>query len=147
MNTSSLRQQFFRYSVVGVLNFIISTLVLNVLARLTHIYHGPWLFVFYAIAFTVTVTNSYLCNRSWTFKAKKGSVIQYPLFYMLTLIGFGLNSTIIFVITTFIPVPPEFSAPVWLNMANVVTAGVSILWNFMAYSQLVFRSTSTEVSN
>ena len=142
-----LRQQFLRYAIIGVLNFLISTSVLNLLARLTHIYSGPMLFVFSAIAFTVAVTNSYLCNRNWTFKAKKGSAIQYPLFYGLTLIGFGLSSMIIFVMTTHIPAPFGISAPLWLNVANVVAAGFGILWNFTAYSQVVFRSSAPEVSN
>ena len=147
MSMLRLRQQFFRYILIGILNFLIGALVLNLLARLTHVYNGPLLFIFSAVAFTVAVTNSYLCNRSWTFKDRKGSAIQYPLFYGLTLIGFCFGSMIIFVMTTYIHPPMRLSAPIWLNVANVVAAAFGILWNFTAYSQVVFRSSAPEVSN
>jgi putative flippase GtrA len=147
MSVLRLRQQFFRFIMVGALNFLIGALVLNLLAWLAHSYSGPMLLAFYVAAFTVAVTHSYLWNRSWTFKSGRGSKSSYPLFYTLTLIGSGLGAVIVFAMTTYVPAPLGLSGPVWLNAANVVAALFGLFWNFTTYRQFVFRSPAVEAFN
>ena len=114
---------------------------------MTHIYDGKWLFVLSAIAFTVAVTNSYVCNRIWTFRESKVTRSKYPLFYLLTLIGWAISTEIIVIITTHIAAPFGMSRLLWLNVANVIALGFSIVWNFTAYSQIVFRAPAVEAAD
>jgi putative flippase GtrA len=146
MSFSSLRGQFLRFILVGSLNFCLNTAVLNLLAHYTHIYSGPAVSLFSAIAFAVTVTSSYLFNRNWTFKASGRNVISYPMFCALTLLGFGISNALIFTISTYVRVPHGVSPALWLNFANCTAAGFGLFWNFTAYRHIVFRRPAAEPS-
>jgi putative flippase GtrA len=146
MSFANLRKQFLRFILVGSLNFCLNTSVLNLLAHYTHIYSGPAVSLFSAIAFAVTVSVSYLFNRNWTFKASGRNSISYPIFCALTLVGFGIGNAVIFTISTYVPVPRGVTPALWLNFANCTAAGFGLVWNFTAYRHIVFRRPAAEPS-
>ena len=69
---------------------------------------------------------------------------KYPLFYGLTALGAAIGTGIIYMITTYIKAPFGLSPKLWVNVANFVSLGFSIIWNFTAYSQIVFRAPTIE---
>jgi len=146
MDFARLKRQFTQYFLIGILNFGISTGVLNLLCWWTNIYQGWQIILFSMIAFSVAVTNSYICNRLWTFREHKSAGSKYPLFYGLTALGALIGTGIIYMITTYIKAPFGISPKLWVNVANFVSLGFSIVWNFTAYSQIVFRAPAIEAA-
>jgi len=147
--------QFARFVVVGFLNTGVDFFVLNILMWVTGIYQGKWIFFLNTISFSVAVTNSYFWNKYWTFKAK-GEVWaprQISQFIFVTIIGAGINSGIVYFLTTFFP--PFFGIPkiygisqifgfslgkeLWANVAKAAATAISLFWNFLGYKFIVFK--------
>ena len=146
MISNGLGQKFIKYVLIGFVNFGISSGLLVLLCKLTHTFDGKMMYVFSAISFTAASTNSYFCNRFWTFRGHRTNNVSYPLFYTLTAIGWGVASTIVYAVTTYIKPQFGFTPPQWVFVASVVSVGFSMVWNFTAYSQVVFRSQVPEIA-
>jgi len=135
-------KQFIKFVFVGGINTGIDFLVLNVLMNLTDIESGPKLFVLNSISFSVAVINSYFMNKYWTFQDKTKTTqdpIKFSAFFIISLTGLVINSTVLTVITTYIPAPFELSQKFWANIAKLFATGFSMLWNFVGYKLFVFK--------
>lgn len=133
--------QFSKFFVVGILNTGIDFLILNSLMWFTHIYSGTSIIIFGTISFSVAVANSYFLNKYWTFEDKTAvkDPAQFAKFFTVSVIGWLLNTAILFSITTYIHPILGLSAALWANFAKVVATGVVLAWNFAGYKLFVFK--------
>lgn len=139
---SPLVGQFLRYVVVGVINTLINFAVLNILSYFTGIKSGSQVVYLAAVAFFVATINSYILNKYWAFHDMSHfhEGRKMTLFLLVSLVGLSINSSIVYVVSTF--VDPMFGASptMWLNVAAIVATSVSLVWNFIGYKWIVFRS-------
>lgn len=129
--------QFGKFALVGVLNTAIDFGVLNILIILTGVTSGTSIIPIKAFAFSSAVLNSYFWNKRWVFAGQGHG--NFVIFFIVTAVGIAVNSFVVFIITTYIPMIIVSDRVLWANMANVVATGVSMVWNFMGYRLVVFR--------
>lgn len=136
-----LAAQFLRFAVVGVLNTGIDFALLNILSYLTNITDGARIIPLKGIAFLAANVNSYFINKRWTFKDSTGGqgAKQFSVYLSVSIIGALINIGAVFLITTYIPAVFGMSDKLWLNAANLVATGLSLIWNFVGYKLIVFR--------
>jgi putative flippase GtrA len=80
--------QLVRFSVVGASGYVINLAVYSTLAIGLDVQY----LVAATLAFCVAVTNNFLWNRTWTFKATDGRVtFQAPRFLAVSVIALGFN--------------------------------------------------------
>lgn len=129
--------QFSKFVMVGVLNTSIDFGVLNFLVAATGITGGASIISLNASAFCAAVFNSYFWNKRWVFAGRPGG--KFISFLIITIIGVGINSGIVFFITTFVPPIAELDRTLWVNFAKALATGISLFWNFMGYKLIVFK--------
>lgn len=129
--------QFAKFSLVGVLNTSIDFGILNFLISQTNFTEGGGIGLINVPSFSAAIINSYFWNRRWVFEdAKQGNFLTFA---VITIIGLLINTSVLVVITTFIP-PIFVSSPtLWANTAKVLATGISLVWNFAGYKIIVFR--------
>jgi putative flippase GtrA len=80
--------QLVRFSVVGGTGYVINLAVFSILVEFADTHY----IVAAVLAFCVAVTNNFLLNRYWTFRATDGSAaFQAPRFLTVSLIALGFN--------------------------------------------------------
>lgn len=121
-------KQFIKFGLVGFLSFLVDAGVYLVLTR--------YLAVFYLIAkmisFVVAATNSYIFNRTWTFRSKSTQIgREFVKFFFISTIGLGINSLIMFLAVDKIK----------LNdlLGLIIATAITMFWNFTANKLWVFR--------
>ncbi len=121
-------RQFIKFSIVGVVNTINSSVVYWIATRPFHI--KP--LIANAISFTIATSLSYLLNKTWTFRdAAARSTRQYSLFYLINLVGFVISETMLYILHIRLGVH-DFIA----FMSGVV---IAMFWNFNANRAWTFR--------
>ena len=93
------------------------------------------------------VTNSYFWNTFWSFKTESVtgasvSVAKYGKFLGVTVVGLAINSLIVYVITTLIAVPGNFTPGQWENVAKLSAVIPNLIWNFLGYKFFIFKPRS-----
>lgn len=92
------------------------------------------------ISTTAAFCFSFYANRKYTFHATETSLKrEIPLFILVTLTGmWGLQTLVLLAIT---PSLSEIfnSANVGLFIAKCIATGVTLVWNYIFYSRLVFK--------
>ncbi|HEB01445.1 MAG TPA: GtrA family protein [Candidatus Portnoybacteria bacterium] len=133
--------QFSRFVVIGFMNTAIDFAALNLMMWLSGIYKGRWIILLNAISFVLATTNSYFWNKFWTFKAGKSQEVpqEFGKFLIISLIGIGLNSGMVYSVTTLVRPFFGLSAALWANLAKVAATGISLCWNFLGYKFIVFK--------
>lgn len=133
--------QFAKFVVIGVVNTGVDFLVLNLEMILTGITMGPFMLVQNTISFSIATVNSYFLNKYWTFQDRSGKEKgkKFSQFLAVSIVGVAINSSIVFVITTYIPPMMGISSVLWANLAKVAATGVSLVWNFVGYKFWVFK--------
>ena len=89
------------------------------------------------LASFIAMFNSFIWNRSWTFRVKGRSerMAQLRRFYTVSILGAIWNTLITSALTNVIPGHPNRS----LLAAKVVAAGVVAIWNFLGQRYYAFR--------
>jgi len=152
------RKRFLRFCVVGGANFVASFVTFNVSWLLLHNFPLCTL-----LGYIASITNSFLLNRAWTFRDRRGEPAtgQAAKFVIVSVGGFILN----LLLTAFI-VAMVMSAgrggPVWLrvggvladlmtsggrqhysllvlNLAGIAVTGVMLVWNYLGSLLWSFR--------
>lgn len=133
--------QFSKFFVVGILNTGIDFAILNFLMWITKTYEGSPVIVFNTISFSVAVVNSYILNKYWTFEDKSSTKapVQFAKFFTVAVVGWGLNTGILYFITSLIHPVFGLSAVTWANLAKAIATGIVLIWNFIGYKFLVFK--------
>ena len=138
--------RFTKFLIIGVGNTAVDFLVLTLLLLIypstsTLIYLG-----YKTISFTVASINSYFWNKYWVFKSssseKKSERIRFAL---VSGIGLALNvgsaTTAFYLAVRLFPLVSHIIAG---TTAALFGTACGLLWNFIAYSYVVFYSTSKE---
>ena len=100
-----------------------------------------------AIGFTVAATSNYFLNRVWTWRSTSKEVgIEYAKFFIVSLVGLGLNSLIVFLLKD-ISIVPRFVETnldwdFWV--AKIIATGIVMVWNFLANNLFTFRKQKQE---
>lgn len=129
--------QFAKFALVGVLNTAIDFGILNLFIASTGITSGPSIIPMNAFSFSAAVVNSYFWNRRWVFAGRTHG--NFVIFFIITVIGVGINSGIVFLITTYISPLFNLDRTLWVNFAKVLATGISLVWNFTGYRLVVFK--------
>jgi putative flippase GtrA len=84
--------QLVRFSIVGGSGYVINLAVYSLLVQVADLHYiGAAI-----IAFCVAVTNNFLLNRHWTFRATDGSAaFQAPRFLTVSVIALGFNLVVL----------------------------------------------------
>ncbi|MDP1629513.1 MAG: GtrA family protein, partial [bacterium] len=80
-------------------------------------------------------------NKFWTFKgagADEGAK-DFAQFLFVSLIGMGLNTAIVYFLTTAVGAPAGISPALWENIAKAIGIPVNLTWNFLGYKFWVFK--------
>jgi putative flippase GtrA len=132
--------QFGKFLIVGTLNTAIDFGTLNLLSSLTGIYGGVRLAPINVPGVLFALTNSYLLNKYWTFKAPVHLGRRVGRFVLVSLLGAGLNTACVVALTHVVMRPSGLTPQLWENLAKVLATGGTLLWNFFGYKFLVFHT-------
>ena len=88
----NLIKQLFKFGIVGAIAFVIDYAIF---ALLTFI--GLHYLIAGVISFIVSVTFNYIASIKWVFDAKKQTKKEFILFVVLSAIGLGINSLIMYI--------------------------------------------------
>ena len=134
--------QVIKFGLVGVSNTVVDFAVLNILVLILGVTDGVWLAVINVIAFAFAVTNSYLWNKFWTFKQPGKTDLggEISKFLAVSVIGAGLNTATVYLVTTFIEPMFGLSDQLWVNVGKILATVVVLAWNFVGYKFWAFRS-------
>jgi len=131
--------QFAKFAEIGVLNTLIDIGTLNLLSAATGTVGGLKIVPLNAISFLLAATNSYFFNKIWTFEiGTKVVQREFIVFLIVSLIGLFINSTIVFLGTTFISYF-QISAGALMNLVKIFATLIVMLWNFFGYKIFVFK--------
>jgi putative flippase GtrA len=86
-----------------------------------------------AIGFTLAATGNYLLNRNWTFvenKSHDAITFEYIKFMVISVIGLGINTLILYLVSKKLKRGFYFS--------KVVATAVTLIWNFFANLLITF---------
>jgi len=116
-------------------------LVLNIEMALTGITSGPGMLVLNTISFSVATTNSFFMNKRWTFEDKGASQegVKFSQFLLVSIIGIIINTSVVYLITSFTTPLFGLSPQLWANVAKLLATGISLVWNFIGYKFFVFK--------
>ena len=133
--------QFVKFGISGGLSAMVDFGVLNLLIYLFGISAGIWYSVFKAISFLFGVTNSYLFNKNWTFKANdKGQNPGEPVkFFLLSVISFIINVGIASFMVNIVGAPAGIEVKLWANIGAALAAIIVLFWNFIWMKFIVFK--------
>lgn len=133
-------EQFVKFVIVGFLYAAIDFSSLNILSHTTNITGGFLVGGVNAPGFILGVTGSYFLHKWWVFDSSGRFTERFPLLVIVALAAIFINSAIVIFITTYVPVPQDWSAGIWLNVAKVIATSVTVFFNFAAFKHWVFRN-------
>jgi len=137
--------QIVKFLEIGVLNTFIDLGILNFLVGLSGVTSGLGLAPLNTFSFLCAATNSYYWNKFWTFSASaQGYGGQrkrwvFLRFLFISVIGWGINTSIVVLGTTFISPLAALSVGAWINVVKLTATFVSMVWNFLGYKFIVFK--------
>ena len=132
--------QFARFVVIGIMNTVINFAILNILSSIFNVTKGEKVIWIAIAAFVIATINSYFFNKRWTFKDHASDEGQkFTGFLIVSIIGAGINSGTVYLITTHIDPMFGLSQQLWLNVAALGATGISLIWNFIGYKIFVFK--------
>jgi putative flippase GtrA len=132
--------QLAKFAETGVLNTLIDMGIYNGLIWLTGITSGAFMIPLNIFSFSCATGNSYFWNKHWTFeKNDKAKGKEFIEFFIVTMIGMGINTLIVFLGTTFFSPMMGLSAAAWANLIKIGATMFSMIWNFAGYKFIVFK--------
>lgn len=133
-------RQFGKFCAVGVLNTFLGFSVLNLLMYFTGISRGYFYSLFLALAFIISVTNSYFWNKFWSFQSQTpASPSEFSRFLFFTFIGLLINNAVASFLNNVVGPLGGIRPIIWANISALMAIAVSFLWNFFSYRYLIFK--------
>ncbi|OGY83747.1 MAG: hypothetical protein A3F54_05195 [Candidatus Kerfeldbacteria bacterium RIFCSPHIGHO2_12_FULL_48_17] len=127
--------QFFIFACIGVFNTIIDFSVYFALTRFLALYYILANF----FSFATATTFSFFTNKRFTFRDRSlATPGQYMKFFVVTGIGFFLNTTILFLSVDYFKLHDI--------AAKILAVGIVLFWNFSINKLWTFRSVRHAVS-
>lgn len=130
--------QIYRFVIVGLLNTVIDFTMFNLLVSTSGIRTGLGLVLINLIAIFTSIVNSYVLNRTWTFKSPDPNyTTQLPRFLIASLIGMFINTATVGLFPLLL-LPGTAPSNLALNGIKLLAAILSASWNFISYRYWVF---------
>ena len=130
-------RQLIKFAIVGVGSTAVNFAVLNLMLIVLH----QNKYVAVTVAFLVSVTNGYVWNKRWTFKAAQAKAVhtQFVQFLLVNTVSWGLD--LLFVRLISVPLETDFHVSMVkaTNLAQLVATGVLVFWNFFANRFWTFK--------
>jgi glycosyltransferase involved in cell wall biosynthesis/putative flippase GtrA len=131
--------QIYRFVIVGLLNTAIDFAIFNLLISVSGIKTGPGLVLINVTAVLVAIVNSYILNRTWTFKSSDPHyTTQLPRFLIASLTGMFINTVTVGLVPLLLW-PGTAPSNLALNGVKLLAAILSASWNFIIYRHWVFN--------
>lgn len=129
-NTTDLFIQFFRYTLVGGLAFVVDLGLLFVLTEYAHWYY----LVSATLSFLAGLLVNYVLSTQWIFKSSKirNKKIEFILFGLIGVIGLGLNNVLLYFFTDLIGL--------YYILSKLITAVLVYAWNFLGRRYFLFNA-------
>jgi putative flippase GtrA len=136
----TIKHQFMRYGVVGVLNTLLNLALFNTLLFMSGVVSGPLIPVFSAVTSAIVITVAFVINKFFVFDAHDTlrSRKEYILFFALTGAVALLNVLVITLLINVVGAPAGIDPKLWANIALLLTVPISVLGNFSSYKFIVF---------
>ena len=133
--------QLGKYGVIGVLNTFLSAGVYNLFIFITDISAGITVDLFFAVAFIITVINSFIWNKYWSFEERKTETIadEALRFFGISAAVAIVNIGILHMIINIIGAPANLDSKIWANIALAFTIITAFFGNFFGYKFIVFK--------
>lgn len=134
--------QFIRFVIVGFINTGVDFGFFNFLLLIFKITEGWPVAVFNSISVGIAMANSYFLNKYWSFQKKEtgNRAMEALLFFVFTALGLGINTGIVYSMTTFIDLRFGIGDLAWANISKAVAIAIMLFWNFFWYKFVVFRA-------
>lgn len=144
--------QLAKFILVGALNTLIDWGILNLLMFLTSVVAGSQFLMFKGFSFLAATTNSYFWNKFWTFKKAEASTddcgqmkkenagSEFAQFLIVSIIGFGLNLGVAHLIVNVWGAQWNLAPALWANFGALCGTLLGLIWNFLGYKLIVFKS-------
>jgi putative flippase GtrA len=133
--------QLAKYLLIGVLATITDLGILNFLMLVSGITVGIWFSVFKGISFVVATCAKYFGDKFWAFEKmeKREMGKEFGQFFVVTLIGLGLNVGAASLVVNIIGPQFGLSDTLWANVGGIIAAFAVTAWNFIGYKFIVFK--------
>ncbi|MDO8676611.1 MAG: GtrA family protein [Candidatus Azambacteria bacterium] len=133
--------QLGKYGVIGVLNTFLNAGIYNLLIFITDTSTGIKVDLFFVAAFIVTVINSFIWNKYWSFEERQTETIASEAlrFFSVSAAVAVVNIAILHVIINVIGTPAGLDSKIWANIALVFTIITAFFGNFFGYKFIVFK--------
>lgn len=117
---NKLLNQILKFGLVGGMAFVIDYVLLYVCTEFLHIHY----LISSIISFTVSVIFNYILSIKWVFDVKKKQDVKdFVIFIILSIIGLGINSLIMYVMVE------KFG--VYYMLSKIVSTAVVMVYNFI----------------
>jgi len=98
------------------------------------------------ISTTTAFCFSFFANKKYTFKTTDTNIKrEIVLFVVVTLFGLWVLQTIVIAIVTMLLSSVHLSSNAALFIAKVIATMVSLVWNYILYSRVVFKKKDAEL--
>jgi putative flippase GtrA len=125
--------QLARFAIVGASGYIINLAVFSALVGGGHTHY----LAAAACAFCVAVTNNFLLNRYWTFKATHvTAAVQAPRFLVVSLGALALNLVALHVLISVFALQATTAQAVAIGLATPISFAGNKLWSFSRRTEL-----------
>jgi putative flippase GtrA len=125
--------QLARFAIVGASGYVINLAVFSALVGDGHTHY----LAAAACAFCVAVTNNFLLNRFWTFKATHvTAAVQAPRFLVVSLGALALNLAALEALVSVAALPETTAQAVAIAIATPISFAGNKLWSFSRRTEL-----------
>lgn len=133
---------FAKFGMVGFLNTGIDFAVFNYFIFVTGIEVGWPISFFKAAGFALAIVSGYFWNKYWSFQAgdSGGGGAEFTKYAVISVVGILLNVGSTSLIINLIPPPGGLTQLIWDNIAAVAATIANLVWNFIGYKVIVFKT-------
>jgi putative flippase GtrA len=131
-----ISSEFWRFCIVGASGTTLDYLILTML-----VFSGWETLWANVVSYSAGVINNYFWNHRWTFRSHRStqSLEQFSQFTIISLIGLGVNTTIVLLLSPLFAAIPQFS-DFHLIFSKGVATSVVLFWNYFANKIWTFNT-------
>ena len=117
---NKLVQQIIKFGIVGGTSFILDFVIFTILSQFLHIHY----LIASIISFSLSVIYNYILSIKWVFDVtKKQTVKEFVIFIILSVIGLGLNSLIMYICVDLMEIHEMIS--------KIIATAIVMVYNFI----------------